>query len=75
MKFAQAMKVIEASTDSEPYYLLRLLETYDSIQWWAKHSGVSKKESDKLIKSAHEFLEFVGIQSLISDWNEVKGKK
>lgn len=75
MKYKEAMKIADLSTDCEPSYLFRLLETYDSILWWAKHSGVSKKEADRLLKSAIDFLEFVGIESLISDWDEVKGKK
>lgn len=75
MKYSQAMKIVDLSTDSEPSYLFRLLETFDAIQWWAKHSGVSKKEAEKLVKSAIDFLEFVGIESLISDWDEIKGKK
>jgi len=76
MKYTEAIKIIDitAPNDIDVFYLFRLLETFDSMRDWAKDLDC-KSESEKLVQSGIEFLEFAGIQNLISDWDKIKVKK
>lgn len=74
MKYAQAKKLID-NEELEAAYLLRLIATFEAMKWYASDLATSRKKANKLISSGIEFLEFVGVQNLISDWDEIKVQK
>ena len=75
MTYAQAVKFMGTPGEVDMAYLLRLIWTFENMRHWAADDGLSKREADRLIKSGIHFLEFVGVQNLISDWDEVKVQK
>lgn len=75
LNLLKTMNILETHDNMDIMYFLRLIKTFDCVRWWCSDDGLSKRETEKIVKSAIVFLEFVGIQNLISDWDEIKGQK
>ena len=75
MKYKQAIKFWEkaGNNDADVGYILRLLQTLDTMLYW-NSTEPRGKESKKHIQAAITVLEFVGVKNVITDWDKVKGE-
>ena len=75
MKYSKVIDLIEStgSSDADICYILRLLQTFETIKTWNKDDNY--EESREHLKAIILILEFVGVKNVVSDWKKIRGRR